>query len=157
MSGWAVRKDGLGYRAVDSKDDCSSDELFRKSPPVVDDSPTAYDVDAERDRRIDAGMDFGAARFQTRAGDRENIAGAAQVALAAIVSGAQPGDLRWSDPDKDFTWITADNSLVAMDAQAMLAFGKAAAARKQSLIFAARAIKDMEAIPADYTADTYWP
>ncbi|VXC71607.1 hypothetical protein PSEUDO8Z_160313 [Pseudomonas sp. 8Z] len=117
----------------------------------------AADVDAERDRRIDGGIEFQGVTFQSRATDRENIAGAAQLGFMAVVSGAQPGDLRWSNADVDFAWIASDNSLVPMDAQTVVAFGKAAAERKQALIFAARQLKDMESIPADYTDDKWWP
>lgn len=120
-------------------------------------APTAADVDRERDRRIDAGVEFQGAAFQSRAGDRENIAGSAQLAFMAIVAGAQPGDLRWSDPDYDFAWIASDNALVPMDAQTVVDFGKAAAQRKQALIFAARQLKDMDPIPARYTDDKWWP
>ncbi|MBU0809604.1 MAG: DUF4376 domain-containing protein [Gammaproteobacteria bacterium] len=115
------------------------------------------DIDAERDRRIDAGVEFAGVTFQSRATDRENIAGAAQLGFMAMVAGAQPGDLRWSNPDQDFAWIATDNSLVPMDAQTVVAFGKAAAERKQTLIFAARQIKDMQSIPADFTDDKWWP
>lgn len=114
------------------------------------------DVDAERDRRIDAGIEFQGVTFQSRATDRENIAGAAQLAFMAVVAGAQAGDLRWSNTDADFTWIASDNTLVPMDAQTVVAFGKAAAERKQELIFAARQLKDMAEIPADYTDDKWW-
>lgn len=114
-------------------------------------------IDAQRDKRIDAGVMFGGVVFQSRATDRENIAGAAQLGLMAMVSGAQPGDLRWSNPDQDFAWIASDNSLVPMDAQTVVAFGKAAAERKRALIFAARQLKDMEPIPVDYTDDKWWP
>ncbi|UZZ12186.1 DUF4376 domain-containing protein [Ectopseudomonas mendocina] len=119
--------------------------------------PTAMEVDRERDRRIDAGIQFQGVTFQSRATDRENIAGAAQLGFMAVVAGAQAGDLRWSSPDQDFAWIASDNSLVHMDAQTVVAFGKAAAERKQSLIFAARQLKDMAEIPADYTDDKWWP
>lgn len=119
--------------------------------------PTPSDVDRERDRRIDGGFTFNGTRFQTRPQDRDNIAGASTAALAAIVSGAQPGDLRWADPDSDFVWIAEDNTTVAMDAQTTLAFGQAAMQYKSALIFAARALKDLNPIPTDYQDDSYWP
>lgn len=119
--------------------------------------PTVTDVDRERDRRIDAGVEFQGVMFQSRMTDRENIAGAAQLGFMAVVAGAEAGDLRWSNPDQDFAWIASDNSLVPMDAQTVVAFGKAAAERKQALIFAARQLKDMAELPADYTDDKWWP
>ena len=122
--------------------------------PVI----TTDDVDTERDRRIESGMTFNGVRYQTRAQDRENVAGASILALAAMVNGAQPGDLRWHGGDTDFVWIAEDNSLNTMDAQTFFAFGQAMAAHKSALIFAARGIKDMDPIPDDYaTNETYWP
>jgi hypothetical protein len=127
---------------------------FELAPPDI----TAAQVDRERDRRIDAGFVFAGVLYQSRPADRENIAGASTAALAAIVNGAQAGDLRWASPDVDFVWIAADNSLHTMDAQTMFEFGKAAMAHKQAHIFAARAIKDISPIPADYaTNPAYWP
>lgn len=114
-------------------------------------------IDAERDRRIDGGFVFAGTVFQSRPGDRENIAGASTAALAAISTGAEVGDLRWHGGDTDFCWIAEDNSLVPMDAQTMFDFGQAAMAHKQAMIFAARALKDRETIPDDITADIYWP
>ena len=123
--------------------------------PVV--TFSSADVDSERDRRIDAGIEFQGTLYQSGTTDRENIAGAAQLAFMAVIGGAEPGDLRWSSPEADFAWIASDNSLVPMDAQTVVAFGKAAAERKQALIFAARQLKDMLEIPADYTDDKWWP
>jgi hypothetical protein len=113
-------------------------------------------IDAERDRRIAGGFTFAGHRFQTRPEDRENIAGASTAALAAIINGAQPGDLRWHGGEKDFAWIAEDNALMPMDAQTMFAFGQAAMAHKQSMIFAARALKDLAAVPSDIAEDSHW-
>lgn len=126
---------------------------YVESPPPT---PTPADVDAERDRRIADGFTFDGKLYQSRTEDRENIAGASVAALAAM-SGASPGDLRWHGGDSDFVWIAADNSLTPMDAQTMFAFGQAAMAHKQAHIFAARALKDAEPIPADYADDSHWP
>lgn len=114
-------------------------------------------IDAERDRRIDGGVTFNGTRFQTRPADRENVAGATQLATLAVMAGAQAGNLRWHGGASDFAWIAEDNSIVTMDAQTVIAFGQAVAAHKSAHIFAARAIKDADPIPADYTANGYWP
>ncbi|MEQ7921129.1 hypothetical protein ABQX22_18170 [Xanthomonas sp. WHRI 1810A] len=114
-------------------------------------------VDAERDRRIDAGVTFNGVLYQSRGGDRENISGSAQLAFMAIVMGAKAGDLRWSDPDEDFEWIADDNSRVPMDAQTVVEFGKVSAARKQSLIFTGSNLKQMQPIPTDFDDDQWWP
>lgn len=123
-------------------------------------APSAEAVTAERDRRLDAGFTFNGVRFQTRPRDRENIAGAAQMAtLAIVLHGAQPGDLRWHGGATDFTWIAEDNSLVPMDAPTVITFGQAAGTRHAAIIMAAREIKDRvvtgEAL--DITSDALWP
>ncbi|KNY18238.1 hypothetical protein AKG11_03650 [Shinella sp. SUS2] len=119
--------------------------------------PTEDQVDAERDRRISGGFVFGGVTYQSRPEDRENITGASLAALAAMTNGAQPGNLRWHGGDSDFMWIAADNSTHPMDAQTVFAFGQTAMAHKQGMIFAARALKDADPIPLDYTDDAYWP
>lgn len=124
------------------------------APPT----PTPAAVDIERDRRTGSGFVFGGVSYQSRPEDRENMAGASTAALAAIVAGAAAGDLRWHGGDSDFVWIATDNSIHPMDAQTLFAFGQAAMAHKQAHIFAARALKDMMPIPADYaTNPAYWP
>lgn len=122
------------------------------SAPVV----SADDVNAERDRRIFSGFSFNGVRFQSRIEDQKRIAGAGTLALAAIVGGAQSGNLRWHGGDADFAWIAEDNSLVAMDAQTVIAFGQAAAHHKSRHVFAARVLKDTDPIPADYADDVNW-
>ena len=114
-------------------------------------------VDAERDRRIAAGFVFNGVLYQSRAEDRENIAGAATAALGAMIDGAAAGDYRWHGGDSDFVWIAADNSTHKMDAATLYAFGQAALAHKQAHIFAARALKDLSSIPADFAAGIHWP
>ncbi|KAB1086492.1 DUF4376 domain-containing protein [Neorhizobium galegae] len=120
--------------------------------------PTAGDVDAERDRRIAAGFTVAGVFFQSRSDDRENISGASTAALGAMMAGALQGDFRWTGGDVDFTWIAADNSEVPLDAQGMFSLGTTAMAHKESHIRAARVLKDMEPIPADFaTNPAYWP
>ncbi|QKV17865.1 DUF4376 domain-containing protein [Oricola thermophila] len=125
--------------------------------PYQTPAPTAADVNAERDRRIADGFMFNGVQYQSGPEDRENIAGAATAALGAIMNGAQPGDYHWHGGSSDFVWIAADNTEHAMDAQTVYAFGQAALAHKQAHIFAARALKDSDPIPADYADDQYWP
>lgn len=128
------------------------------TPPTEEPVVTAAMVDAARDIRIASGFGFNGHVYQTRPEDRENIAGAATAALAAMVNGAQPGDFRWHGGESDFEWIAADNSTHPLDAQTTFAMGQAAMAHKQAHIFAARTLKDMDPIPADFaTNDAYWP
>lgn len=120
-------------------------------PPVQPDR-----VDAERDRRIGTGFTFQGHPYQTGDGDRENIAGAAQIAFMAVVNGAAVGNLRWASTDRDFVWIDSNNVLVPMDAQTVVLMGQAAAAWKTRHIYAARELKSKNPIPMDYTDDKYW-
>ena len=130
---------------------------WTKAPAPALPPPTADQVNAERDRRIDRGVVFGGNLYQSRPEDRENISGASVAALSAIMIGAEAGDFFWHGGASAFAWIAADNSEHQMDAQTMVAFGQAAMAHKQAHIFAARAIKDTDPIPTDYTGDSYWP
>ena len=124
------------------------------TPPAP--APTKEAVNAERDRRVRGGFSFGGVLYQSRDQDMENIAGTASAALGAIMFGAQPDDLRWADPNKDFAWIAADNSLTLMDAQTAFSFGQAAMAHKQALIFAARVIKNGDPVIADFAEQEHW-
>ena len=127
-------------------------------PPVVVLPPaTVALVNAERDRRLTTTFIFGGKPYDCDRDSMARITGAATLAGFAMGAGALPGDLRWHGADTDFIWISADNSLTPMDAQTCFAFGQAAAANQSAHIFAARALKDMEPIPADFADDQYWP
>lgn len=118
--------------------------------------PTSQDVNRERDRRLEV-YTFAGKEYDFDMDSRQNIAGAHSLALSAIINGAQVDDLRWADPDDDFTWVARDNTSVTMDAQTCLAFGQAAASWKADHIRTARAIKDLDPIPNDYADDSRWP
>lgn len=118
--------------------------------------PRPVDVDVERDRRIEDGIEFEGYLFQSRSSDRSNIIETAQLAFMAMANGISPGDLRWSDPERDFVWIALDNSRVPMDAPTVVSLAKVVVERNQSLIYAGRRLKDMEVIPSDYTDDKWW-
>lgn len=113
-------------------------------------------VNAERDRRLGR-FPFGNRHYDFGGQSTVDIAGAGTLALAAIIGGAQPGNLRWADPNADFRWIAADNTSVTMDAQTCFGFAQAAAKWRASHIHIARALKDMSPIPADYASDARWP
>lgn len=103
-----------------------------------------------RDARIDGGLTFNGWPFQTRGQDRENVAGASQLAALWLMAGGDPTTLRWANPDTDFVWIDANNDLRPMSASTMIAFGKALAGYKSACIFHALALK--ETIDAATTA-----
>lgn len=140
---------GIGDSLVDGE--------WVKAEEPEPDLPSGDMVNAERDRRIAAGFSFNGVHYDFDSRAKANISGAAQLAFMAIVAGAEPGDLFWNGGATPFMWIAADNSMVSMDAQTVVAFGRTAALHEQSHIFAARALKDMEPVPADYAADVHWP
>lgn len=154
--GFYIREDNLGWLPAVQGEEPPDGYYFSVTHPEATKAVSPRDIDAERDRRIEAGVELGGTLFQSRATDRENILGAAQLGFMAVVSGAVPGDLRWSDHDADFQWIASDNSLVKMDAFTVVELGKKAAQHKAALIYAGRALKDMADIPADYTDDKWW-
>ena len=114
-------------------------------------------INDERDRRLAGDFTFADAQFQRDAVSVQRITGAATLAGFAVANGAQPGNLRWHGGDTDFAWIASDNTLVTMDAQTCLQFGQACANVETRLIFAAKALREMEPIPRDFADDGYWP
>lgn len=126
------------------------------TPPV-----TSRQVNAERDRRVDLGLTVNIGgtdyTFQFDAKSRENISGAATLAGFAVAGGALAGNYLWHGGTQPFSWILADNSVIQIDAPTMFAIGQAAANRVSLFTFAARTIKELNPIPLNYTADSYWP
>jgi hypothetical protein len=121
---------------------------------------TSHLVDAERDRRLALGVVFRGKRIQVREKDRSFITLSSALAQAAIDAGAKPGDHRWHGEDRDFEWITADNSALAMDAQTVLEIPKIAFAFMDSMAVRANELKaQLRAGERIYNvvADSYWP
>lgn len=110
--------------------------------PIITADDICREIDKERDRRIDGGFTFRDTPFQSRPSDRENIMGAAQLAMAFMAAGGDPESLRWADPDKDFVWIAADNTIIPMSPMDVVALFQAGVAFKSALTFYARALKD---------------
>jgi hypothetical protein len=121
-------------------------------------APTAADVDRERDRRIADGFTFEGVVYQAREQDLRNINGAATGAALALMSNAQPGDLRWQGGDSDFGWIAADNTIVPMDVMTMVNFGRAAMAHVERLTMTGRTLKDRlaDGEALEITHDVLW-
>lgn len=152
----AVEDDSLigqfGFALADFPDRQAPD--LSGLPPVG--AITAADVNRERDRRLAGDFLFNGVLFQRDAVSLQRITGAATQAGFAMLNGSQPGDMRWFNPAADFVWISSNNTLVPMDAQTCYAFGQAASAVETALIFKAKALREMNPIPADYTNDSYW-
>lgn len=114
-------------------------------------------VDAERDRRVATTFQFSGIAYQLDLISQQHIIAKGAQAKFAIADGAQPNDLRWSNPDADFGWIATDNSVTPMDAQTMAAFADAADLWVTAHIMAGHTVKAMEPMPVDVTDDQYWP
>ncbi|TCT42997.1 DUF4376 domain-containing protein [Martelella mediterranea] len=133
------------------------DAMLPDAAPYVAPAIRPSQVDEERDRRIADGIVFEGVEYQTRPGDVSRIKSWAAAARSTLEAGATAGDYRWHGQDYDFAWIAADNTAHKMDAATAAAFGDAVLAHEQAHILAARQIKDMNPIPADYEHDNYWP
>lgn len=130
---------------------------YRGDPPLPGPAALHEAINAERDRRLRGTLTFQGHVFGVDQVSLQRITGAATLAGFAIAAGAQPGNLRWHGGPADFGWIAADNTLVPMDAQTCFAFGQAAAAHEAAHVFAARALKDADPIPANWADDAWWP
>jgi hypothetical protein len=125
------------------------------APPVIVATPEL--VDAERNRRLNSVFMFAGKAYDCDRDSMARITGAATLAGFAIGKGAGAGNLRWHGAASDFVWIAHDNTMTPMDAPTCFAFGQAAAANQSAHVFAARALKDMTPIPANFADDQYWP
>lgn len=117
--------------------------------PVDRKAQMTADINAERDRRIDAPFVFNGVAFQADPISRGRIDRARISALAAILGGARAGDLRWHGQPVDFVWIAADDSRISMDAQTVVQFGSGLAAREGLLVVHANDLKQDVADAAD--------
>lgn len=142
----------LGAQAGNSYGGCSFVAWYM-DPPVV--SLSTQDVDQERDRRVNSGIIFEGLPFQTTPAARESITTASVRALVAIVRGVKKVDAR--EKSASYTWITTSNKLVELDAQQLIDLGNKVAEWQSANVLAARAIKDLPKIPADFRDDKYWP
>lgn len=153
------REKGQRIQMTVAEESAIRDEWAASDAKKAEDAkPKRHDVNAERDRRIALGFLFNSKAFDFDNGSRDRVTGAGALAHIAITIGKKlPTDPKWHDGAANFAWIAQDNTLVEMDAQTVLAFGQAAGRHESAHIFAAKAIKDMDEIPTDYTADKYWP
>ncbi|KJZ22293.1 DUF4376 domain-containing protein [Tritonibacter mobilis] len=114
-------------------------------------------VDAERDRRIAAGFVFDGKMIDFDAVSKENITGAGAMAGTALAMGAVAGDLYWHGGPEPFSWITADNTKLELDAASMFSMSKTAGNHVTAHFMAGRALKDLPVITSTYADDEYWP
>jgi len=149
MSGYAVRKDGHGWRAVDGPEDVTSDEIFSVTFPSPS-LPQVLEVmwasiKAERDRRKAGGVKVGAKWFHSDDGSRIQQMG-------LVMMGASiPANLQWKTMDGSF--ITMTQALASQVFQAV-------AASDQAIFTAAethRVAMEASADPASYDYSGGWP
>jgi hypothetical protein len=127
-------------------------------PPGPTAAQSRAAVNRERDRRMTSTFAFAGKDFDCDQDSLARITGAATLAGFAMGAGAPAGFMRWHGGAADFAWIAADYTLFPMDAQTCFAFGQAAANNQSAFIFAAKAIKGMAPIPADFATNAdYWP
>lgn len=132
-------------------------EKYEYVPPPPAPIDLIAAVNAERDRRIAAGVTFGGKLFQTDEQSKLRISGAASMALGAIMNGAQANDFRWHGGSEDFAFTAEDNTQLTMDAPTMWQFGVAVGLHEKLMLDKARALKDREGgPPADYANDSHW-
>lgn len=69
-------------------------------------------------------VQFDGYQMPLSAAERTRITQAMTVALASIITGAEPGNTRWADPDSEFTVTAMDGTSLVLDAHSTLRFGK---------------------------------
>lgn len=114
-------------------------------------------IDAERDDRTYNRFKYQNVYYQLDEKSISRITAMGADARFAVLGGAQPGNLRWADPEIDFGWIATDNGITPMDAQTMIDFSTAAKLWVSKHTFAGLNLKGFDPIPQDYTDDKYWP
>lgn len=114
-------------------------------------------INSYRDELIAQGFWFNSVKYDSRPEDQKRISGAALLAFMAVSQGAEANNFLWHGGSEPFSWIAQDNSIVQMDAPTVIAFGQTAAEHERAHIFAARTLKDMDPIPADWNDAAYWP
>ncbi len=158
-AGAVLRHDGMYVSPAVSGWSHGDYALIDAPPPGPEpepEPPGIHDVNAERDRRLEMPFEFGGKLWQRDRISLQRITGAATLAGFAVGAGAQPDDYLWHGGSEPFGWIAEDNEVVPMDAPTVFAFGQAAAAVETRLIFAARALREMVPVPADYADNRWW-
>ena len=129
----------------------------QETPPPLPDVFTGPTVEQERDRRIAKGFKFDGSLYPATPEDYSRIASFVSEATAAVATGIQGGNLRWHDKKEDFTWTDANGIPVPLDAQQMIALGRAANAHRLRLDrLAYKLMTRPGGPPPDFTDDSYW-
>lgn len=154
LTDFVLNADGEAVRVTLS----AADEASQRAQWAANAVPTPAQVNAERDRRIVNNFVFGGKSYRLNADDKADIIAFGARAKFAVLAGFAAGDLFWGvDPTKPKGFIATDNSTVAMDAPTASAFADAADLWYEGHRKAARTIKNISPIPADFAADSRWP
>ena len=124
-------------------------------PPVGDDPhPTGDDVNAERDRRVRAGLtvtvtDIGPVRIDGREVDMRNLQGLVTMAQMRLAAGDAQTVTQFRD---------ADNVIRDLTPPQIIELWSAGMSYVSAVFSAAWTLKDFAGgIPADFSDDAYWP
>jgi hypothetical protein len=147
---FAVRKDGLGFRAINAPDEVGQDEVFSESVPVPSldlvKKIVWERIKAERDRRTETGgYKVGTKWFHSDQKSRSQQLG------LVLLGDNIPADLQWK---------TMDGSFVTMTPQLARQILDAAIASDQAIFAAAeahRAAMEASSDPAIYDFSVGWP
>lgn len=77
---------------------------------------TAHDTPA-------VAMEFDGYKMVLSVAERARISDAMTVALATIITGTEPGNTRWADPQAEFTVRSMDGTTLVLDAHDTMRFG----------------------------------
>lgn len=147
---FAVRKDGLGFRAINTPAEVGADEIFSENAPTPSAEAVKANVwdriKAERDRRTQTG----GYKVSTKWYHSDQFSRSQQLGL--VLLGANiPAGLKWK---------TMDGSFVTMTQQLVGQLLAAGAASDQAIFAAAEAHKaamEASADPASYDFSGGWP
>ena len=146
---YAIRKDGQGWRAVNSPDDVGPDETFSDAIPTPSaaqaKSAKWESIKAERDRRKAGGVKIGDKWFHSD--DASHIQ-----QLGLVMMGANlPAGLQWKTMDGSFITMTPALAQQVFTGQA---------ASEQAIFTVAeqhRVAMEASADPTSYDYSTGWP
>lgn len=159
MSGKIVTVDGGVMALIDppkpeTPEPSPQDDYVPEQPPIPENVYEPPSIDAERNRRIERGFKFEGSLYPATPEDYSRIASWVSQATAALAMGVQAGNLRWHDGPDDFTWTDMHGIPTPLDAQQMIALGRAANAHRMRLDRKADALKADP--PDDITDDEHW-
>lgn len=149
---WA---DAMGY--IPSTDAApgwtySNGQFSRPNPTPV----TTEQVNAERDRRVQTTFSWNGKAYQLDERSLTRITAMGADARFAKAAGANNSNKKWHGGIEDFGFIATDNSVTSMGVDDVISFSNAAKLWVNNHTMKARALKDMNPIPQNFTDDSYW-